>query len=111
MFDYDKAEIRDSAKPTLAKLAQLIAADKPSSIAIEGHTDSKGEDAYNDRLSRARAQAVYDFLKDVHSVAGDSMEVEGFGEKRPITPNTNEDGSDNEDGRQQNRRVEVILKK
>ena len=109
LFDFDKDEIRPSARPTLAKLAQLIEAEAPPSIAVEGHSDGKGDDAYNDRLSTARAQAVRDFLKDVHQVPGDRMEVRGLGENRPLAPNANEDGSDNEEGRQRNRRVEVIL--
>ncbi|MEW4449536.1 OmpA family protein [Qipengyuania sp. JC766] len=109
LFDFDKAEIRESARPVLAKLAQLIDAEEPPTIAVEGHTDSKGDDGYNDRLSRARAQAVRDFLKDVHQVPGDRMEVTGYGEDRPTAPNANPDGTDNEDGRQKNRRVEVIL--
>ena len=108
LFDFDKAEIRPSARPILAKLARLIESENPPAIA--GHTDSKGEDAYNDRLSLARAQAVRDFLKDVHRVRGDIMEAEGLGEDRPAAPNANPDGSDNEDGRQKNRRVEVVLR-
>ena len=110
LFDFDKAEIRPSARPILAKLAQLIESENPPAIAIEGHTDSKGDDSYNDRLSMARAQAVRDFLKDVHRVPGDIMQAEGLGEDRPAAPNANPDGSDNEDGRQKNRRVEVVLR-
>ena len=109
LFDFDKAEIRPSARPILAKLAQLIESENPPAIAIEGHSDSKGDDAYNDRLSLARAQAVRDFLKDVHQVPGDTMEATGLGEDRPTAPNANPDGSDNEEGRQENRRVEIVL--
>ena len=110
LFDFDEAAIRPSAKPILAKLARLIESENPPAIAIEGHTDSKGEDAYNNRLSLARAQAVRDFLKDVHRVPGDIMQAEGLGENRPTAPNANPDGSDNEEGRQKNRRVEVVLR-
>lgn len=109
LFDFDKADIRPSARPILAKLAQLIESEKPGSIAIEGHTDSKGDESYNDRLSLARARAVREFLKDVHQVPGDMMEASGLGEDRPTAPNANPDGSDDEQGRQQNRRVEIVL--
>lgn len=109
LFDFDKADIRPSARPILAKLAQLIESEKPGSIAIEGHTDSKGDESYNDRLSLARARAVREFLKDVHRVPGDMMEASGLGEDRPTAPNANPDGSDDEQGRQQNRRVEIVL--
>lgn len=109
LFEFDKAEITPAARPALAKLAELIEAEAPPSVAIEGHTDSKGDDDYNDRLSQARAEAVRDFLKDVHKIPGDTMEVRGFGEDRPVAPNAREDGSDDEEGRQRNRRVEVIL--
>ncbi|PZT88426.1 MAG: OmpA family protein [Citromicrobium sp.] len=109
LFDFDKADIRPSARPILAKLAQLIESEKPGSISIEGHTDSKGDESYNDRLSLARARAVRDFLKDVHQVPGDTMKATGLGEDRPTAPNANPDGSDDEQGRQQNRRVEIVL--
>lgn len=111
LFDFNKAEIRADAKPVLDKLAQLISADAAAKIAIEGHSDSKGDDAYNLKLSERRAQAVRDYLKDVRSVAGDRMTVKGIGEARPVAQNVTPDGKDNAQGQQKNRRVEVVIAK
>lgn len=110
-FDFNKATIRPDARPTLDKLAQLIKAQQPASVAIEGHTDSKGNDAYNQRLSEARATAVRDYLISVRTVDGTKLQVEGYGELKPVAPNQLPDGQDDEAGRAKNRRVEVVLAK
>jgi outer membrane protein OmpA-like peptidoglycan-associated protein len=110
-FDYDKATIRPDARPTLDKLAELIKAQKPGSIAVEGHTDSKGDDRYNQKLSEARATAVRDYLISVKTVDGTKLTTKGFGELKPVAPNATADGADDEAGRAKNRRVEVILGK
>lgn len=109
-FDFDKATIREAAKPTLDRLAQLIAAGGAGDIAVEGHTDAKGDDAYNKRLSEARADAVKTYLAG-KGVDGAGLRTIGLGELRPVAPNAKQDGSDDEAGRQRNRRVEVILPK
>ena len=78
---------------------------------IEGHTDGKGSPPYNQKLSVRRADAVKTWLlrqadlKKIHFVTA------GFGATRPVAPNTKPDGSDDPDGRQKNRRVELIIKK
>lgn len=110
LFDFDKASVRPDARPVLDKLAQLVAAGE-AKIAIEGHSDSKGDDAYNLKLSERRSQAVRDYLKDVRSVAGDRMTVTGLGEARPVAQNMTPEGKDNPGGQQKNRRVEVIIGK
>ena len=109
LFDFDKAEIRASARPTLDKLAQLISADDTKTIAIEGHTDSKGNDAYNQRLSERRAMAVRDYLKDVRSIPANRMTTKGVGEDRPVAQNLTPEGADNDAGMARNRRVEVVI--
>ncbi|WP_176484571.1 OmpA family protein [Sphingomonas spermidinifaciens] len=109
LFDYDKATIRPDARPTLDKLAELIKAQNPPTVAIEGHTDTKGDDAYNQKLSEARATAVRDYLIGVRTVDGTKLQTKGLGELRPTAPNARPDGSDDAAGRQRNRRVEVIL--
>lgn len=109
-FDFDKATIREAAKPTLDRLAQLIAAGGTGAIAVEGHTDAKGDDDYNKRLSEARAKAVQDYLAG-KGVDAARVKTIGLGELRPAAPNAKPDGSDDEAGRQRNRRVEVILPK
>lgn len=107
-FDFDEATIRDDARPTLDRLAQLIQAGGEGRITVEGHTDSRGDDAYNQRLSERRAEAVKAYLVQ-QGVSADRLATLGLGERRPVAPNARPDGSDDEAGRQRNRRVEVIL--
>jgi len=111
LFDFNKASIRPDARPTLYKLAQLIKAQNPPMIAVEGHSDGKGDDAYNQRLSEARALAVRDYLISVQTVDGTKLSTKGYGELKPVASNMKPNGADDEAGRQRNRRVEVILGK
>lgn len=110
-FDFNKATIRPDARPTLDKVAELIKAQNAGAVAIEGHTDSKGNDAYNQRLSQARAIAVRDYLISVRMVDGTKLTMKGVGELRPVAPNMAPDGKDDEVGRAKNRRVEIVLGK
>ncbi|PZD70737.1 OmpA family protein [Acaryochloris thomasi RCC1774] len=110
LFDFDKAELRSDALPTLQRLADLIRESGDGAIQIEGHTDSKGEEAYNQPLSERRAQAVADWLTS-QGIGSDRLRSSGLGESKPVAENTNADGSDNPEGRQQNRRVEVIIQR
>ncbi|MDZ4370783.1 MAG: OmpA family protein [Phenylobacterium sp.] len=108
-FDFDKASIRQEGRGGLETLARLIqASGGDDAISIEGYTDSHGEEAYNLALSQRRAEAVKAFLVQ-QGVAEDRLRTVGLGEQRPVAPNARPDGSDDEDGRQRNRRVEVIL--
>ncbi len=109
-FDFDKATIRDNAKGTLNKLAELIQAGGTGAITIEGHTDAKGDDAYNKRLSEERAGSVKAYLAS-KGVDASRLTTIGLGELRAVAPNAKPDGSDDEAGRERNRRVEVILPK
>lgn len=107
-FDFDKATIRDSARGTLDTLAELILTGGDGQITIEGHTDSMGDDDYNKRLSEQRAKAVQAYLA-TKGVPDARVRTIGLGELRPTAPNARPDGTDDEAGRQRNRRVEVIL--
>lgn len=107
-FDFDKATIRSSAQPTLDRLAQLVQASPAGQVMIEGHTDAKGDDDYNKRLSEERAEAVKVYLSGKNVDAG-RLRTIGLGELRPVAPNAKTDGGDDEEGRQRNRRVEVVL--
>lgn len=107
-FDFDKATIQAGAQRTLDQLAQLIQASPGGQIAIEGHTDAKGDDDYNKRLSEQRAEAVKAYLVG-KGIDAARLRTIGLGELRPVAPNAQSDGSDDEAGRQRNRRVEVVL--
>lgn len=106
LFDFDKATIRPDAEPALTKAAEVLKSYPTALVTIGGHTDSKGDDAYNDALSLRRAKAVADRLA---GPAGRTLASEGFGEKQPVAPNAHPDGSDDPDGRQKNRRVEIRI--
>ena len=75
---------------------------------IEGHTDGKGGDQYNQRLSEQRADSVRRWLVE-HGVTT-PMTTHGWGRTRPIAPNIKPNGADDPDGRQKNRRVEITVK-
>jgi outer membrane protein OmpA-like peptidoglycan-associated protein len=112
LFDFDKADIRSEAVTTLEKLARLIKQSGQSGgvvIQVNGHTDSIGADAYNTTLSERRAASVVQWLTTNAGIAPGRLQAKGYGESRPVAQNTNPDGSDNPEGRQKNRRVEVII--
>ncbi len=107
LFDFDKSTLRPDAMPALARAAELIGAYPQALVCIHGHTDSKGSDSYNQALSLRRAHAVAAHLQ--RGQAARPMRVYGFGESRPVAANTAPDGADNPQGRQRNRRVEIII--
>lgn len=107
LFDFDKSDIRADARPVLGRLSDALKAMAQTSVTIIGHTDAKGSDDYNQRLSERRAASVKSWLSD--SGVMSSMETEGKGESTPVAANENSDGSDNPEGRQKNRRVEFII--
>ena len=107
LFDFDRAALRPEAEPALVVLADRIGqVHKP--IMIEGHTDAKGTDGYNQALSERRALAVRAALTD-RGLSIALLNVRGFGKSRPVAPNQQADGSDDPDGHQRNRRVEVVI--
>ena len=110
LFDFDKADIRAVAEPTLAQVAKMITTYSKATVLIEGYTDAKGSDSYNAKLSDRRAVSVKNWFAK-HGVAANSMQTHGWGASRPVAPNKHPDGSDDPDGRQKNRRVEITIKK
>lgn len=107
LFDFDKAETRSNAEPTLKTAAQYLKASRHAAR-VEGHTDGKGADVYNQDLSEKRAASVRGYLvrQGVESMRLGSA---GFGKTRPVAPNMRADGSDDPEGRQKNRRVEIVI--
>src|SRR3546814_6038230 len=84
----------------------MIRRSPPGAIRVIGHTDSKGDDAYNQTLSEARANRVADWLREQVGVRQRELLVSGQGEAAPIAPNENAAGGDNPAGRAKNRRSE-----
>ena len=107
LFDFGKSEIRSDASQTLKKLADVLNNAKVPAAHIYGHTDSISDEAFNQQLSEARANAVSGELKKDGVTA--TMDATGYGESKPVAPNENADGSDNSAGRALNRRVEIFI--
>ena len=111
LFDFDKADILPKAQAALKQAAGLIRDKAKGAVRIEGHTDSKGNDTYNQKLSERRAQSVKTWLTEKEGLSTAEFSIQGFGAKKPVAPNKKPDGSDDPEGRQKNRRVEIIFKK
>lgn len=102
MFDFDSYSLRPQTKTNLTQLAETLNKYEETNILIEGHTDAKGSDTYNQTLSENRADAVSEFLES-NNVDNQRITSVGYGEAQPIAEN------ESEAGRQQNRRVEVAI--
>lgn len=109
LFEFDEAVLTRAAQAELGKASAMIAGSPPGAIDVIGHTDAKGDDAYNQRLSEARAQAVADWFGGQVGVRRREFQVSGRGEAEPVAPNAKPDGGDNPAGRARNRRVEVVI--
>src|SRR5712691_9316220 len=105
-FDFDKSNIKREFVPVLDEAAQILKDNSSVKVTIEGHTDSKGTDAYNQKLTEGRANAVKHYLVS-KGVMADRLDTVGKGESQPIAPNTKPNGKDNPEGRAMNRRAEL----
>ncbi len=111
LFDFNKAIIRPEAEPSLEKVAAVVGAFPEGKVKIAGYTDAKGGTKENLALSRERAVAVKNWMTKKKGLPGDNIATEGLGEESPVAPNKNPDGSDNPEGRAQNRRVTITVEK
>jgi outer membrane protein OmpA-like peptidoglycan-associated protein len=102
LFDTGKYTLRPLAREKLAKISGIVLAYPSLLLAIEGDTDSVGGDSYNQDLSEKRAEAVRDYLAG-QNIPMASMTAQGFGKTQPVASN------DTAEGRQQNRRVELVV--
>jgi len=98
-FDYDKATLRPESYPELDRVVELLNQNPNLKVEISGHTDSKGSDEYNLKLSQLRAKSVVDYIIS-KGIPANKLIAKGYGETQPI------DTNDTEEGRQNNRRVE-----
>jgi len=104
-FDFDQATLRTESEAELDRLYLLLVDNASMKVEISGHTDNKGSSEYNRVLSDKRANAVVEYLVTA-GISEGSLIAKGYGDISPIAPNENEDGSDNPEGRQMNRRTE-----
>ncbi|MGW3605074.1 OmpA family protein [Micromonospora sp. NPDC005161] len=110
LFAFGKADLSPAARTRLAEISRRLRTQAAGKVQIFGHTDSVGHDAQNLTLSRRRAEAVRNELAVGLAGSQITYEVKGFGETRPVAPNTL-NGKDNPKGRANNRRVEIRFDK
>lgn len=103
LFDVDSASLGGGAQGTLSQVAQVLHDYPKTAVVVHGHTDATGSEAHNQALSERRASSVESFLIS-RGVSSSRMSAVGSGESLPVASN------DTEYGRQQNRRVEILLK-
>jgi outer membrane protein OmpA-like peptidoglycan-associated protein len=101
-FEFDKAELRPEDRELLSRIAGIILTSHDYTISVNGHTDDVGSEAYNQKLSERRAEAVRDYLVK-SGLSADILSVTGHGKARPLVPGTSEAA------RAKNRRVELGL--
>jgi len=102
LFDFNQYTLKPEAREKMAKVSGILLAYPGLKIQVEGHTDAIGTEEYNQKLSEQRAEAVRTYLTS-QGVSGDSVSAKGFGKTRPVASN------DTAAGRQQNRRVEMVV--
>jgi OOP family OmpA-OmpF porin len=100
LFDFDKAELKPRAREKLDEMVTKMQGAEIKAIHLVGYTDSVGADAYNDKLSLRRANAVRDYMVS-KGVDSSVIDTEGRGKRDPVASNATKDG------RAENRRVEV----
>jgi len=109
LFAFARADLTLDAQEKVHSIAEVLndrARDRR--VSIEGYTDSLGSDSFNQQLSERRAQSVAIALEDSR-VSRTRITTQGLGERYPVAPNSNPDGTDNPAGRAKNRRVEVVI--
>jgi len=105
LFDVNKYDLKDSAKEGLNQVIDLLRAYPTNALRVTGHTDAVGSDSLNQTLSERRAQAVADYIAQNGKIDPSRIKVVGYGKHRPVATNVTEEG------RQQNRRVEIDILK
>ncbi|MFD0793497.1 OmpA family protein [Mucilaginibacter litoreus] len=108
LYDYDKATLRAESKTILNGLVTIMKDNPKIRVELAAHTDSKGTDSYNLRLSYKRAQACVNYIISM-GIDESRIYPKGYGERKPIAPNKLPNGKDNPAGRQLNRRTEFTV--
>lgn len=107
-FEFDSLDVTEPSKALLEEARGIIAMQPNALISIDGHTDAKGPESYNERLSYNRAKAIYSYFVD-KGIKPERLVFRAFGESTPVAPNTTESGEDSPEGRALNRRVELTV--
>jgi OmpA-OmpF porin, OOP family len=108
-YEFDKAVILEQSKVAIdTTVLRLMIANPALIVEIQSHTDSKGNDLYNQKLSQKRAESVVNYLMS-KGISKRRLVPKGYGESKPIAPNDKPDGSDNPEGRAKNRRTDFKI--
>jgi outer membrane protein OmpA-like peptidoglycan-associated protein len=102
LFDFGKYTLKPETREKLAKVSGILLTHPDMHLQVEGYTDNVGSDEFNQKLSEQRADSVRDYLIS-QGISADSITAKGFGKSNPIASN------DTAKGRQQNRRVEIVV--
>lgn len=102
-FDYDQSDVKPQYDAEIENFADFMKEYGNTNVVIEGHTDNRGADDYNQPLSERRANAVRDELVNEHDIEARRVSTVGYGESRPVSTN------DTEAGRADNRRIEAVI--
>jgi outer membrane protein OmpA-like peptidoglycan-associated protein len=102
-FDFDKSIIKDKDKPELERGINFIKKYPEAAVRLEGNTDGKGTEEYNQRLSERRADAVKQYILNKHATRESRITAVGYGKSNPVASN------DTDEGRAKNRRVEILI--
>ena len=108
LYDFNKASLTQTAMGVLDTLHQIMTENPTFIIELSSHTDSKGEDNYNMKLSQKRAESCVTYLVS-KGIPANRMKAMGYGETKPLVPNQKQDGKDDPDGRALNRRTEFKI--
>jgi len=111
-FGFGSADLNPEARKTVDAIAAILNHPRAErrNLIVEGHADAIGQLDANRALALARAETVANELI-VNNLRRERVTTHGYGEERPVAPNTNPDGTDNPEGRARNRRVEIVIEK
>ena len=108
-YEFDKTGMAEGSKIVLdTTVYRLMEANPELIVEIQAHTDSKGSESYNLKLSQKRAESVVAYLIS-KGITAERLRAVGYGESQPIAPNDHPDGSDNPEGRAKNRRTDFKI--
>ena len=109
LFDFNSTDLRPDAALALSLIAEVLLYFEGEQVIVIGHTDAIGSASYNQRLSEQRAQSVVDTLVNANGIPAERLSAQGRGADEPIAPNFTPEGQDHPEGRQLNRRVEIVV--